>query len=300
MTKGIHKDIDIDDYHADLDWLSSTLLRKASASTRHLWYYLNTEDEDERKFHFDFGNAFEISLLDQSRFGKAVAIYDDSEIIEKISTERPNIVGFGLTKEYKAWKKQFYSENESKYIINKTGKESYETIEAMLDSCYRDSVIQSMIKGIEYQYSLGWIDEETGLQLKTRPDICKLNKNVVVDVKTSLNGSPDSFGRDIGKYKLHIQAIMQIDGVLKTGLMPSVDAYFWLVVEKNPPYNATLYEFTEWQQEESMDEYRFLLKTVKEAKEKNLWTGYSGFADNKYGILPAPIKPWTFKNYSYD
>lgn len=297
MKAGIFNDIDIKEYHANTDWLSSTMLRKASESTRHMWYYMN--QEQERQFHFDFGNAFELGLLDPVGFYNKVAIYDDSDIIEQIRTDRPEIKGFSNTKEYKEWKDQFYAKNSEKYIIQKTGKESYETIESMLDSCYRDKIIQSLIKGIEYQYSLMWVDEATGLQLKTRPDICKMNKNVIVDVKTTIDGSPDHFGRDIGKYKLHIQAIMQIDGVLKTGLMENVDAYFWLVVEKNPPFNATIYEFTQWQQEESWDEYNFLLKTVKEAKENNLWTGYSGFADNKFGILPAPIKPWTFKNYGY-
>jgi len=298
MKPGIFDNIDINDYHADKDWLSSTPLREAGKSLRHYWYYM--QKEEEKKSHFDFGNAFELALLDQKGFEKKVAIKDDAEIIQKITTERPKIIGHTSTKEYRTWKDEFFADNEEKYIIDKTGAESYETIEVMLDSCFRDRVIQSMIKNIEYQYSLMWIDETTGLKLKTRPDICKINKNVIVDVKTARDGSPDGFARSIRDYKLHIQAIMQIDGVLSTGLMPSVDGYFWLVVEKEPPYNATLYEFTEWQQEESKDEYHFLLKQVKEAKEKNLWTGYSGFADNKYGILPAPIKPWTFKNYSYD
>src|SRR5690606_27034571 len=158
MKLGIHSDIDINDYHADLDWLSSTVLREAAKSTRHMWYYLN-QKEDERKGHFDFGNAFELALLDQKGFENKVAIYDDSGIIERIKTERPKITGFGNTTEYKEWKTDFYVKNESKYIIQREGAESYETIEAMLDSCYRDKVIQGLIKGIEYQYSLGWIDE---------------------------------------------------------------------------------------------------------------------------------------------
>lgn len=298
MTPGIHKDIPIGDYHADIDWISSTMLRMLAESPKHLWHYLKQKD-DERKSHFDFGNAFELALLDKQGFADNVAIYDDSEIIDQIRATRPQITGFGNTKEYKEWKANWIADNEGKYIINADGKESYEVIEAMLESCYQDKVIQGLIKGIEYQYSLMWIDTATGLKLKTRPDICKMKKNVIVDVKTANDGSPDGFSRAIGQHKLYIQAIMQIDGVLATGLMPKVDAYFWLVVEKTAPYNATIYEFVDWQQEEAIEEYRYLLETMKKAKDKGVWPGYSQWADNRYGILTAPIKPWTYKRYSY-
>lgn len=299
MKQGIEKGMSINDYHANMEWMSSTMLRKAAESPKHLWHYMNKKD-DQRKSHFDFGNAFELALLDKEGFANDVVIYDDSEIIDSIRSKRPDIVGFGNTKEYKLWKAGFYEENADRYVIQKDGKESYETIEAMLESCYQDKVIQAMIKNIEYQYSLMWVDHDTGLQLKTRPDICKMNKNIIVDVKTALDGSPDGFSKAIGNHKLHIQAIMQIDGVLATGAMPQVDAYFWLVVEKTEPYNATLYEFVDWQQDEARDEYRFLLNTVKQSKDKNFWPGYSQWADNEWGIIPAPIKPWTFKKYSYE
>lgn len=299
MKSGIFNDIGIEDYHADKEYLSSSVLRQAVESPRHMWYYLN-EKEEEKKTCFDFVNAFELALLDQEGFNAKVAVKDDSQIIEQIKEERPEIARFGSAKEYKDWKSKFYAENSDKYIIEKFGPESYDTIETMLDSCYRDAVIQKLIKGIEFQWSIFWQDAKTGLKLKTRPDICKSKKRVVVDVKTARDGSPDGFGKAINKNKLHLQAIMQIDGVTESGLMPKVDAYFWLVIEKNPPYNATLYEFTDWQQEHAFEEYRQLLEKVKESQEKNLWTGYGGWSNNEYGILPAPIKPWTFRNYSFD
>lgn len=298
MKPGIYTDISIDDYHNDKEWLSSSNLRIALDSIRHYWFSKN--EEEEKKSHFDFGNAFECALLEPDLFDQKVAIYDDREILEELAKNRPEIKSYGNTTEYRNWKKDFYSTNADKYIIERTGAESFETIEHMLDACYRDAVIQKLIKGAEYQYSIFWQDPETGLNLKTRPDVCRINRNVVIDVKTARNGSPDGFSRSIKDHKLHIQAIMQIDGILSSGLMPSVDKYYWLVCEKNAPFNATLYEFTEWQQERSYEEYRHLLKSVKEAEENNLWTGYGGWSDNKWGILEAPIKPWTFKEYSYE
>ena len=74
--------------------------------------------------------------------------------------------------------------------------------------------------------------------------------------------------------------------------MPVVDKYFWLVVEKNIPYSATIYEFSEDDIRYCMDEYRYVKSIVKKALEQNKYPGYSQRADNKFGILTAQIPLW--------
>jgi len=162
----------------------------------------------------------------------------------------------------------------------------------MLESCYADAVIQKLIKNIEYQYSIYWTDKETGLNLKTRPDICKSKKNIIVDVKTTLKGSPDKFSKDLSNYDYPLQACMQIDGVLQSGFMPQVDNYFWLVIEKEPPYSATLYEFDKEDIRWCMDEYNYVKGLAARAISENKFPSYSQKADNKYGILTANIPLW--------
>ena len=76
-----------------------------------------------------------------------------------------------------------------------------------------------------------------------------------------------------------------MDGVIKTGMMPKVDNYFWLVCEKTPPYSATLYEFMPEDIAYCMDEYRYTLGMVARAKDANVWPSYSQRADNQYGIM---------------
>ena len=180
----------------------------------------------------------------------------------------------------------------NKYVIPADGKNSFRTIEEMLKSCYADAVIQKLIKNIEYNYSICWIDPETGLQLKTRPDICKVKKNIIVDVKTSLDGSPEAFSKALANYDYPFQAVMQIDGVLQSGFMEQVDNYFWLVIEKEPPFSATLYEFQKEDIEFCFDEYKYTLNIVANAIKEDQFPSYNQRADNKYGILQAELPLW--------
>ncbi len=153
-------------------------------------------------------------------------------------------------------------------------------------------MIQRLINGTQYQLSLFWTDPTTGLKLKTRPDICQVKKNVVVNVKTCLDGSPAAFSKDLGKYDYPMQACIEILGCMATGLMESVDNYFWLVVEKRKPFNATIYEFAKEDMLSEMDRVSYLLEKIKKAEETGLYPGYGENADNEYGILTAQIPLW--------
>jgi hypothetical protein len=289
FKEGIFDNISIDEYHADKDWYSSTGLKRAKKSLKLFKMYQDGYFDNDKKASFDFGNAFELSLLSPDEFMYKVAC--DGEIIMKIRNENPNSKSPRATTEYKNW----YQLNESKYIIPYEGKESFETIQVMLDSCYQDAVIQKLIKGIEYNYSLFWIDKN-GLQLKTRPDFCKIKKNIIVNLKTATDGSPEAFTKDMAKYDYPFQACMEITGAVSTGFMPKVDNYFWLVCEKEPPFSATIYEFTKDDQKWCMDEFNYTLGLVARAKETNLYPSYSQRADNKYGIIDARIPLW-YRNY---
>jgi len=290
---GIHSNIDIKDYHADKNYFSASGLKLAKKSLKLFDLFLKGEVDSTGKSstgkapHFDFGNAFELALLDQDAFENEVILYDTEK-----RPELDRTMGSNLNRE---WKEGIF--NTDKYIVNKSGdRESFQTIVKMLTSCHQDAVIKKLIQGIEYQYSIFWKDEKTGLNLKTRPDICKTKKNIIVDVKTTLDGSPEKFSKDMANYDYPFQAVMQIDGVQKSGFMSHVDAYYWLVVEKEPPYSATLYEFDPEDIAWVMDEYDYVLNCVARALKENHFPSYSYRADNKYGILRANIPLW-YKNF---
>ncbi|HEY3430488.1 MAG TPA: PD-(D/E)XK nuclease-like domain-containing protein [Cyclobacteriaceae bacterium] len=297
MMTGIYNDISIQDYHEKFkESISATGIKLAKKSLK-LWKWMQTHP-NETKAHFEFGNAFELALLDKENFKSQVAILQTKYWVEKAMQEKPELKVPKSSACYKAEESKFVSMNEGKYIIPDVGPQSFESIEYMLESCYRDSTIQKLITNTEYQLSLFWTDPETGIMLKTRPDVCKRKKNVVVNLKTAIDGSPSAFSKDLAKYDYALQAAIEIRGCIATELMPWVDNYFWLVVEKEPPYNATLYEFDKSDQQYSLDELDYLLSKIKRAREEDLYPGYTDRASNEYGILTAQIPAYYKTIYS--
>lgn len=296
MTNGIYTDISIGDYHANKTHLSSTGIKMVKKSLS-LWRWMQSHPQ-EWKQHFDFGNAFEVALLDKANFDKTVAIMHTQSWISKALHEKPELKVPKSSACYKAEEGKFLSANEGKYIIPDVGPQSFEYLEYMLESCHKDAVIQKLISNTEYQISLFWTDQESGINLKTRPDICKRKKNVIVNLKTTNDGSPAEFSRELANYDYPLQAAIEIRGCIESGLMPQVDNYFWLVVEKVPPFNATLYEFDKSDQVNSFDELDYLLKKIERARTENLYPGYGDRSDNQYGILTANIPLWYKSIYS--
>jgi hypothetical protein len=289
ITDGIHTDITIEDYHNKyVSHLSSTQIKLARKSLSLFDWTRRGLIVNESKPHFDFGNAFELALLNPVEYSEMVAVAEDAQWIAVANQvkkwDKPRSSGV-----YQQARKEFLEANTGKYIIEDT---DYEKIKCMLESCMKDKIIQGLIKNIECQLSLFWTDPETGLKLKTRPDICKRKKNVVVNLKTIEDGSPQAFSRDLAKFDYPLQAAIEITGCIASGLMEKVDNYFWLVVEKEAPFNATIYEFDQSDIEYQMDELRFLLNKISRAQKENLFPGYSDRAANEYGILKAEIPMW--------
>jgi hypothetical protein len=297
IPDGIHTDISIGDYHANRTHVSATSLKQSKRSLKQFdWHRRGIMPKSDGN-HFSFGNAFELALLDKKGFENEVAIMQDEYWIALANEEYMKEKGKTYSNprqsaRYQAEKSRFIAANDDKYIITDKGDQSFECIEHMLTSCYSDSTIQKLIEGTEYQLSLFWTDPETGLKLKTRPDICKRKKNVIVNLKTAVDGSPSQFSRDLAKYDYPLQACLEIKGCIETGLMEQVDNYFWLVVEKEAPYNATIYEFQKSDIQSTNMELEYYITKIKQAQDKNLWPGYSDQADNKHGILTAKIPSW--------
>lgn len=251
--------------------------------------FLDGDFPDAYKPHFDMGNAFELALLDPDQFNEKVAVED--EIMDQIILKNPDSKSPRSTTMYKEW---FETQKLlKKYVVS---VQDFQTITHMLESCHQDAVIQKLIQNIEYNYSLFWIDEETGLQLKTRPDICKSKKNIIVNLKTAIDGSPEKFFKDCANLDYPFQACMEMDGAVKSGMMEKVDNYYWLVCEKEPPYSATIYEFMPEDIAYCFDEYRYTLGIVSRAYKAGVWPSYSQRSDNKYGIIDVKIPLW-YKNY---
>lgn len=298
MNDGIYTDISIEDYHANKTHVSATQIKYSKTSLKHFDWYCSGKLDKPQTSAMGFGNAFELALLSENKeFLERVAVRPEQDWIDAANEAQIKEKGKPFDKPrssgiYSTLAAEFEEKNKGKYHIQETGPESFEVIEEMLSSCYQDTIIQTLIKNTEYQLSLFWTDPDTGVKLKTRPDICKRKKNVIVNLKTTLDGSPQGFSKDANKYDYFLQAAIEIRGCLATGVLESLDKYYWLVVEKVAPFNATIYEFAELDIAAVMDNLDFLLNKIAKARAESKWPGYSDRADNPYGVLTANIPLW--------
>lgn len=275
-TQSIRRDVSIEDYHSDKEYISASSIKYAKKSMRQYHHYRNAPQE--RKSHFDMGNAFELALLDHFNgtedFIHKVAVLNESQ--------RPQPDKDYRTKENAVWKADFFTDNESKYVISES---DYESIQAMIENCKADETVCALLSNTDYQTSLYWTDEQTGVKIKTRPDVVKVNRPVIVDIKTTKDANPKMFAKDCANFEYPIQAIVQIRGAIQTGLFDHVDKYYWIVVENCAPYDVVIYEFDKQYWDGANMSLDFILSKIK----KNEIKGYSERADNKYGILTLEL-----------
>lgn len=290
LVDGIHNDIPIDRYHMDKTYLSATTIKKFARSPRHYEHYITTPDE--RVSWGDFGNAFEIGLCDPAIFDERVFVLDDREIIEQIGGKRPT-----TTNLFKDWRAEQMEIAGDRYVIPAIGPESKHVMDQMIARCQDDDMIMALVTNTEYQSTCCWT--ENGVRIKTRPDVCNINRRVLVDIKTDRDGSPDGFSRSVTKLDYPLSAAVQCKGATATGLLPSVDAFFYLVAEKEPPFNVQLYRLNSEDIGMATAVLDHYIELFRKYQSGGLRLGYNFNTNDKHGVIDVNVPPyyWTKKGW---
>lgn len=304
---GVIKNQSIEDYHKSSKWnggnvkIGSTLLKQANKSTRDLMHYLITPSE--KKSHFDFGNAFELYLMSLvnggTEFTDNVAVMPDQKWINDVLELRPTLSNVRASKEYKSMRDEWLESNSSKYVISDSGDESYQLCENMAKSVISNELILKALQSTDYQVTLEWEDELTGLQCKTRPDLTRVSKNTIIDIKSCKDASPKGFAKDACNLDYPMQAFMQVEGAIKSGYYDRVDHYYWLAVEKSAPYHFAIYRFDLNELEGLRDRYNSAMMKAKKAIDY-LRAGislhdvpsYGESVDDEYGVIDFNLPNW--------
>ncbi len=125
------------------------------------------------------------------------------------------------------------------------------------------------------EVSVFWIDAETGVHCKCRPDWVHTTDDGVwlVDVKTTVDASPAGFPKQIAKLGYHIQAAHYSAGwTAATG--QRVLGFIFAAVESDYPHVAAAYTLDQVAMVEGSDECARLLDLYAECVRTNRWPGY--------------------------
>lgn len=118
-----------------------------------------------------------------------------------------------------------------------------------------------------------WVDANTGLECKCRPDWLTKDGALVIDLKTTEDASPAGFRKSIAAYRYHCQSAWYLHGLEQaTGRRP--DQFIFICVEKKPPHAVAVYaadsEMIGIGYETAMRD----LQRIAECKAAASWPGY--------------------------
>jgi hypothetical protein len=85
----------------------------------------------------------------------------------------------------------------------------------------------------EAEQTYMWTDDATGEECKCRPDWHV--DGMVVDLKTTIDASPEGFAKSVNNFRYHVQANWYLRGT------PNATQFVFIAVEKTPPFAVAVY-----------------------------------------------------------
>jgi hypothetical protein len=113
------------------------------------------------------------------------------------------------------------------------------TANAMKQSLMSNNTVCALLKDAIIESSAFWIDEDTGIPCRCRPDIA-WPSNIICDLKTTDDASYNEFRRTIITWNYDVQAAHYLKGYSKASGR-DYQTFVFIVCEKKPPYGIAIY-----------------------------------------------------------
>jgi len=209
------KNLPASEYHkiAALSASSAKLLLKSPAH-----YLANIANPREPTAAMRLGTLCHTLVFEPENFKKEFAIMPKVDKRTKIGKEAAA---------------QFEEDNDGKIILDEY---QYEKAQAIAQAALSHPIVSEYMKGGNAEVTMRWRDYD--VDCKARVDY--LTGNVIFDLKTCQDASPEGFARQIGGFQYHLQAAHYASGFEKiTG--QQLEKFVFIAVESEPPYATGVY-----------------------------------------------------------
>lgn len=255
MKPGVYVNLSNEKYHAS-EGISKTgldMFVKDPASLE--WAKKCPVDLDKMK-SLDFGDACHAMLLEPQRYKR------DFVVMPK----------FGQKKEDKTAKAEWLEEHKDKQIIT---TDEDKKLSLMFESVMAHPAARKLIEseGIAEQ-SHYWIDEDTGVLCKCRPDRNICNTPILMDIKTA--DTMDKFKFALEDYRYFVQAPFYLDGY-NSSTGEQKDTFVFLIIQKTIElgrYPVKCVFLPDLAIHEGRKEYKRNLEAYARAKESGTFSGF--------------------------
>ena len=184
-------------------------------------YYLGLGTEETEAMRF--GSVVHKLILEPEDFNREYAVSPKFD---------------GRTTKGKADKAQFELEHQSKEIIT---TESYGLAEKCAESVLNSRARKLLKNGVSEQAVFGQI---AGVNCRCKPDYYVPSKQLIVDIKTCADSSPEGFTRMNANFKYYLQAAFYMDVMASAG-KPIKQFVFVCVNKSSSPYMVGLYQLSQ-------------------------------------------------------
>lgn len=168
----------------------------------------------------------------------------------------------------KAWKE--YAEAHAAQTILKT--DEADACKAMAEAVRTHPLVRQYLDGGLFETIIQWTDPETGLLCKAKPDWRLDDRRILLDLKTCRSIDGRRFGNEAGRFGYMSQFAHYGNGILHSqGWRP--ERTLAVAVEKNPPHDVGIFEFTFSDLQVGADEVADLLRRVKDCQDSGQWPG---------------------------
>ena len=271
---GVYNWMPLNDYHAGPGVSNSVLTAIGTRSPEHCKYQLEHQEPptDPQRV----GEAFHTLVLEPHLF-------------------RDRFFMFMGDLRSKA-QKELWAEAEAKGLIVVREKQLDNVlgmVKAVREHPDADPLLYKM--EAEFEKSVYWIDQKTGLLCKVRPDIVPRHSilNAIGDLKScrpGVNRDPRSWAKQIGMYRYHVQAGLYLEGCTEAMQRPYL-GFYWITVESEAPYGVNVFMADKEMIAEGRRIFRTDLNIYADCVNQNMWPGY------EEGVTTVRLSKWDIKHF---
>jgi exodeoxyribonuclease VIII len=264
-----------EDYRGRKDHLSNSMLQDAVDSLAHFhWYNCLGNPRAESK-PLQLGTIVHAAILEHERYANCMIVQPEFNMRTNQGKE-----------DCAAWKKALKPE-----WIPVT-EEQREIVMRILDNVNKHRQLLPMLEASKKEISGFFREPHFGFACKIRPDMIIPGDRLVLDVKSTSDGSRGAFSRSVLNYRYYFQAAFYLMGASQIEAVP-FENFFWVAAETKPPYLVEVYPADlGWIGCGDADVIRTLSK-IDRAIKTNRWTSYQE--------EPTPLSPpnWFIQKPEY-
>jgi exodeoxyribonuclease VIII len=244
---GKNHNINESDYHADREYLSSSVLKKALKSPALYQDFLLNGYQPKNLDSLHFGTLVHAMILEPDTVQKRFAIFNPP-----VNDKR--------TKLYKEAKAEFDKVKGNRIAID---QDSFDRANILVSRLTEDASASSMLQTGEAEVS--FFGELDGRKIKVRTDFIDYENKRIIDIKTTKDATYSSFNRDFKwNYDYDLSAALYTDMV--SLIMGEKYTFHIIALHKEDPFGVAIYDISDESMEVGRQKYLRAIRNIRDCE----------------------------------